>query len=152
MSDLVLEAVPGMSDYEREGELVAYCGIYCRLCDYFTGEIRDSAQDLLAITEKHTELKLFAETSKAFDYDNFVEGLKWLSKEISPCVGGCKGGGGWKDCPFRKCCSEKGLSVCYECSEFPCETLEKHPERKEELTQISQLGLENWIKKRLDLS
>jgi len=139
-----------MSGYEKEEELVAYCGIYCRLCDYFTGRIRDSARDLLAIAEKHAELKLFAETAKAFDYENLVESLKWLSKEMSPCVGGCKGGGGWEDCPFRKCCSEKGLRFCYECSEFPCEVLEKYPKRIEELSQIKQIKLENWIKKKLD--
>jgi hypothetical protein len=139
-----------MSDYEKEGNLVAYCGIYCRLCDYFTGRIRDSARDLLALTEKHTELKLFGETTKAFDYDSFVEGLKWLSKETAPCVGGCRGGGGWKDCPFRKCCGEKGLRVCYDCSEFPCEVLGKYPKRVEELSQIKQSGLENWIEKRLE--
>jgi len=49
-----------MSEYEKESELIAYCGIYCRLCDYYTGRIRDSARDLLGIVKKHSELKLFA--------------------------------------------------------------------------------------------
>jgi hypothetical protein len=68
---------------------------------------------LAGITEKHTELRLFGETTNAFDHDRFVAGLKWLSKEVAPCVGGCRGG--WKGCPFRKCCGEKGLSFCYDC-------------------------------------
>jgi len=138
-----------MSNYEKERELVAYCGIYCRLCDYFTGRIRNSARNLLEIARKHSELKLFADASKAFDFENFVKGLEWISKEISPCVGSCRGGGGWEDCPFRKCCGEKGLRFCYECSEFPCDVLEKYPRRVEELNEIKEMGLEDWIKKNL---
>ena len=139
-----------MSDYEKESELVAYCGIYCRLCDYFTGRIRDSAGNLLDIARRHGELKLFADTSRAFDFENFVKGLEWLSKEISPCVGGCRGGGGWADCPFRKCCSKRGLRFCYECGEFPCEVLEKYPKHIAELREIKKTGLEGWIKKKLE--
>lgn len=138
-----------MSNYEKERELVAYCGIYCRLCDYFTGRIRNSARNLLKIARKHSELKLFADASKAFDFENFVKGLEWISKEISPCVGSCRGGGGWEDCPFRKCCREKGLRFCYECSEFPCDVLEKYPRRVEELNEIKEMGLEDWIKENL---
>lgn len=138
-----------MSNYEKESELVAYCGIYCRLCDYFTGRIRNSARNLLEITRRHNELKLFADTSKAFDYENFVKGLEWISQEMSPCVGGCRGGGGWGDCPIRKCCDEKGVRFCCECSEFPCQVLEKYPKRVEELNGIKKAGLECWIKKNL---
>ena len=139
-----------MSSYEREGELVAYCGIYCRLCDYYAGRIRNSARDLLGIAKAHTELKLFADSSKAFDFDNFVKGLEWLSNEMTPCVGGCRGGGGWGDCPIRKCCIERKLRFCYECTQYPCEILSKYPKRIEELGQIKQVGLENWIKAKLE--
>lgn len=139
-----------MRQYEKEGELVAYCGIYCRLCDYYTGRIRDSVDNLLEIVKSHAELKLFADTTKAFDFENFVKGLEWLSNEISPCVGGCRGGGGWEDCPLRKCCIERGVKLCYECSEFPCETLKKFPKHVKELSEIKNMGLESWIRRRLE--
>jgi hypothetical protein len=138
-----------MSDYKKESELIAYCGIYCRLCDYFTGKIRDSARDLLDVVRTHNELKLFADTAKAFDFENFVTGLKWLSKEISPCVGGCRGGGGWGDCPLRKCCVEKRVRFCYECGDFPCDTLKQFSKRVEQLNELKQQGLESWIKRKL---
>jgi hypothetical protein len=138
-----------MSDYDKETELVAYCGIYCRLCDYFSGRIRDSGRDMLEVTKKHSELRLFADASKAFDYENFMRGLEWFSTEISPCVGSCRGGGGWKNCPIRKCCIEKELKLCSECVSFPCETLKKYPKRVEELNDIKKMGIENWIKKKL---
>lgn len=120
------------------------------MCDYFTGRIQNSARDLLEIARKHTEFKLFADTSKALDYENLVKGLEWLSQETSPCVGGCRGGGGWGDCPIRKCCGKKALGFCYECQEFPCEVLEKYPQRIGELTEIRKIGLKGWIKKNLE--
>jgi len=138
-----------MSEYEKEIELVAYCGIYCRLCDYYTGRIRDSAKDLLRVVEKHPELKLFADTAKAFDFANFIKGLKWVSKEFPPCVGGCRGGGGWRDCPMRKCCVERSVRFCYECSDFPCQALKNFPKRIGELSEIKKTGLESWVKRRL---
>ena len=138
-----------MSNYEKESELVAYCGIYCRECDYFTGRIRDSARDFLEVTKKHGELKLLADTAEAFDFENFVRGLEWLSKEMTPCVGACRGGGGWGDCPFRKCCTEKQLRFCYECNKYPCDVFQEYPKRVEELNEIRKMGLEDWIKKQL---
>jgi hypothetical protein len=138
-----------MGDYGKESDLVAYCGIYCRLCDYFSGRIRASARDLLEVAKKHSELRLFADASEDFDYENFMKGLEWFSREVSPCVGGCKGGGGWGDCPIRKCCMKKELKACYECDSFPCETLKEYPKRIEELNDIKKMGLEDWIKKRL---
>jgi hypothetical protein len=139
-----------MSDYEKESELVAYCGIYCRLCDYYAGKIRDSVRNLLEIVRKHGELKLFADTAKSFDFENFVKGLEWLAKETSPCVGGCRGGGGWGDCPIRKCCSGKRLRFCFECNDFPCEVLKKYPKRIEALNEIRRISLEGWIRRKLE--
>ena len=139
-----------MSDYEKESELIAYCGLYCRLCDYYTGKIRESARRLLEIVEKHGELKIFAEASKAFDFDNFAKGVKWLSTEMSPCVGGCRGGGGWGECPLRKCCIKKGLRFCFECEGFPCDVVKGYRNRVEILKEIKELGVEGWIRKRLE--
>lgn len=139
-----------MSEYEKESELVAYCGIYCRLCDYYTGRIRDSANDLLEVVKSHGELKLFADTAKAFDFENFMKGLRWLCNEFSPCVGGCRGGGGWRACPLRKCCIEKDVKFCYKCNDFPCETLKNYPKRVDELNEIKETGLESWIKQKLE--
>jgi hypothetical protein len=139
-----------MADYVKESELVAYCGIYCRLCDYFAGKIRDSAGQLLDIVKRHGELELFADSAKAFDFENFTDGLEWLYNEVSPCVGACKGGGGWGECPIRKCCVGKKVRFCYECSQFPCSTLEKFPKRIETLNEMKRLGLESWIKKQLE--
>jgi len=72
-----------------------------------------------------------------------------MSAEFTPCIGACKGGGGWGDCPIRKCCIDKSTHFCYECKQFPCDTLDRFPNRIEILNEMKQLGLENWIKKQL---
>jgi len=138
-----------MSGIEKELDLIAYCGIYCRQCDYFTCKISVTAKGLGEVVKNHSELKLFADASQTFDYDNFLKGLEWLSKEVAPCIGACKGGGGWEDCPIRKCCKKHGLKLCSECEEFPCETLNEYPTRVEQLSEIRKIGLETWIKKNL---
>lgn len=55
-----------MSLYKMEKRLIAYCGIYCRTCDWYNGTIRNSAKKLLEIVEKHGELKAVAEMEKSF--------------------------------------------------------------------------------------
>jgi hypothetical protein len=138
-----------MTRYEKEKELIAYCGIYCRLCDYYTGKIREAAGQLLSLVKKHKELKLFAEVEKAYNFEEFVKGLKWINERLTPCVGGCRGGGGWTECPMRKCCIERGFDFCYECPDFPCQTIQKYPRLVENLRELRRIGVEEWIKRRL---
>ena len=66
----------------------------------------------------------------------------------------------WK-CNIRKCCFEdKDLDFCIDCSDFPCQLLEKklknsHPgetrfkyrhEIYDNLRGIKEIGVENWLK------
>jgi hypothetical protein len=83
-----------------------------------------------------------------------IKGLEVLSK--SACAFNCKGGGGWGDCPVRKCCIEKSYDFCYECPEFPCETNwsaeSKHAnifnaKKIRRLQEMKTIGAEEWIKK-----
>ena len=34
-----------------------------------------------------------------------------------------------KDCPFRKCCIQKGISSCGSCPEYPCAALKEYREK-----------------------
>lgn len=54
------------------------------------------------------------------------------------------------DCPLRKCCVERGIRFCYECDDFPCEPLKRFPKRVEELKEIMEMQLENWVKRKLE--
>jgi len=141
-----------LNRYEKEKDMIAYCGLYCRICDYYTDKIRNSARNLLEIVRRHRELKIFAETTKAYDFDELLRGLEWLAKELGPCIGGCRGGGGWEECPLRKCCIEKGVEFCFECSEYPCDILEKFKGCTDRLNQIRDMGIEEWVKKQLGIA
>ena len=73
-----------------------------------------------------------------------------MATTLTPCIGGCRGGGGWKECPVRKCCIERNVDFCFECSEFPCKILEEFsPHVVDRLREIKELGIENWIKRQL---
>lgn len=71
---------------------------------------------------------------------------------------GCKSDtltGEWcKDCALKKCAREKGLDFCYECKEYPCESLENfktdkmypyHGEVYDYMKSIKKLGKTTWL-------
>lgn len=132
--------------YKFEKDLVAYCGIYCRKCDYYTNSMANAAKALLSYVEKHGELKDIVNTSKSCDYEEFLKGLKWLAK-AEPCMG-CRTGEGWPDCPIRKCILNKELNYCFECKEFPsCEVLKVSQAELQVkmLSDIKKKGIEKYI-------
>ena len=59
------------------------------------------------------------------------------------------------DCPTRICAREKGLLHCGECDDFPCDALKEfyedgnyiHEVAYQNLLEIKQYGLENWLNK-----
>ena len=60
---------------------------------------------------------------------------------------------------FRKCAKEKGITRCYECSDFPCKRLEDfipvhvengivhHENIINDLMLMKEIGLQNWVDK-----
>ena len=133
-------------DKERE-KAVSYCGNYCRKCDWYTGKIKEPADQLLALIKKRPEIKGWV--SEKCDANNFIKGLEWLS-EAGFCTYTCKAGSGWSQCPVRKCCENKGLSFCFECADFPCKLWGKWPfdqSKIERLNEIKEMGVQEWIKK-----
>lgn len=134
--------------YEEERtKAVGYCGEYCHKCDWHAGRIKEPADQLLHLINIRPELKGWI--MEKCDADNFVAGLQWLS-ESGFCAYSCKSGSGWKDCPVRKCCENKGRSFCFECGEFPCKTWGKWPfqeEKAQTLREIQRVGLAEWVKK-----
>ncbi|MCJ7570271.1 MAG: DUF3795 domain-containing protein [Candidatus Thermoplasmatota archaeon] len=86
-----------------------------------------------------------------FDFNEFLKGVKYFSKEDSGayCQEPCKQGGG-VSCKNRPCARERGLEICYECKDFPCEhfswTLEEYPEKLKDYERFKKLGFEGWIR------
>jgi hypothetical protein len=93
-------------------------------------------------------------TTKAATLRKLLGDLKYSRNAPVPSIAG--GGGGWSNCPVRKCCIAKGLDFCFECPEFPCERIwgekSEHAnvftaDKTKRLQEMKEIGVEEWIKK-----
>jgi len=145
-----------MVDINEAKKLIGYCGIYCGSCGMFRGRIYSKiAQDFLEVIKAAgypDEITINQKGVKPdFDFDEFLKGIEYFSKEDSAayCQEPCKKGGG-VPCKNRLCAKERGLEICYECKDFPCEhfswTLEKSPEKAKDYERFKKLGFEGWIR------
>jgi len=135
--------------YEFEMNLVGFCGLYCRECDYYKNIFGNKAKDLLAEIEKSKWIKTVWKSLDApFDADHFIEALKWVASS-SGCLG-CIAGAGWPDCPIRKCAKAKDVRGCFDCEDYPCDiiSVEQAASQRELIEQIKARGLRGYIRAR----
>lgn len=88
----------------------AYCGIDCHRCPVYIATINN-------------DKRLREETAKKWSEEI---NLKIEAKDLV-CYG-CKSNQIWqmcRNCPFTKCCKEKGLNNCGECDSYPCSEISK---------------------------
>ena len=132
--------------YEFEKNLVGFCGLYCRECIYYKNIFQIKAKDFFDEIKNHDEIRLVWESLNApFDIDQFVAGLQWLAAS-SGCLG-CRAGGGWPECPIRKCAHRNEVQGCFQCNDYPCTTIsgkEGHYQRKL-IERIKNTGLVEYI-------
>ena len=139
-------------NYEEEKKrYVSFCGSYCRACDWHTGRIRKTFQSALGMLEEYG-LRRFIEGKG--DYENLKLGLQMLAN--SAIDSGCKADIAENPeedrCRIRQCCVSKGLDLCNECADFPCELLKTNPgvikfHCIENLNEIKEKGIKHWIDK-----
>ena len=135
-------------------DLITYCGGYGGSCAGFVGYphqkhlARIFAEWLDASGCEHW----MPESVKEFDYHEFRKGLDYFSSEESPprCHKCCKGGDGNPECAVRICCREKRLSICADCSDFPCDKL--RPEWLAQLKEYREVGRTEWLRKRVRMA
>lgn len=136
---------------EKE-DLLAFCGLYCKDCAGFTGEIVDTAsklKDTLTTYKfEQTASALFSEQLR--DYDKFLDMLNFII--TLKCEKVCRFRETTESgCSIRKCCKDRKYYACYECEEYEtCEKLkglEKlHGDAYlKNIKQIREMGFENWI-------
>jgi hypothetical protein len=129
---------------------ISFCGSYCHLCDWHTGEIRKTFSAALHLFD---DLGLQRVLADGVGSEGFRRGLESVMRpSICP---GCKAEApirkpGKDRCEIRQCCFRKGLDLCSECDDFPCKTLETNPSVikfhcLENLKCIRNQGLEHWI-------
>lgn len=149
MSAVDVENMAGPADPRR---LVTYCGGFCGNCGTYRGRVvAKVAADFKELIDGHH----FAEWVPVyedidFSFGDLQKGLEFFSdREKGPyCQHPCREGGG-PPCQIRPCAREKGVEVCFECPEFPCEKLawvvERHPDRPEDQERFKELGWQGWI-------
>jgi len=122
--------------------LVAPCGDYCGGCGQYNGLISEAA----TLMREFADLYGFQIRSKGeFDFQQFLKGLDWFIDHAK--CSGCKEGGGPSWCEVRKCCSEKGLRICFECEEFPCSKMKEYgdPDTMDRYKRFCEIGFEKWV-------
>ncbi|MFP4364401.1 MAG: DUF3795 domain-containing protein [Spirochaetia bacterium] len=106
----------------KQINMVAFCGLFCRDCIFYKGKAADLAQKLLTELDEYA----FEKTAKLLeampgmrtfegykDFRSLLSGLTQLK-----CNTVCKESGGGADCKMRLCCTEKGYQGCWECADY----------------------------------
>jgi hypothetical protein len=119
---------------------VGICGLYCGTCPSY-----------LAYQKNDVELLEKMSKERGISVEEMrCEGC--LSDKLAPHCVDCRHG-------FRKCASEKQVTWCFECEDFPCQRLEDfrnvhivngishHEHIIEENEYIKAHGLEKWVEK-----
>jgi len=101
-----------------DGDLIAYCGLYCGDCFGYKGKVADLARDL----RKELRQAKFEEAVKGIpfkEFQHYNECYEVLGAMVRlRCKSACRGGGGNPFCKIRKCCQTKDVEGCWECGDF----------------------------------
>ncbi len=118
-------------------DMLGYCGIYCGRCDIHVACKTGDTAGQQAIA----------------DWINEHHGAKCTAEEIR--CSGCKGplDEHWSvSCKVRLCASERGVTTCVDCGEYPgCDTLETfyrggdYESARKTLERIREIGLNAWL-------
>lgn len=137
-------------------DVIACCGLCCLDCHGYTGKIADLARDLrkelrAAKYDKFAESISASPFAKAFG--KYPECYELLGQMVKfRCKKGCRKGGGPPFCKIRKCCQEKNIPGCWECTTWEqCEKLvflnAVHGDaHRKNLAAIKKKGIEGFIK------
>jgi hypothetical protein len=117
-------------------KLVTYCGLYCGLCGWHVRLPQRAA----ALAES-IALEEFPPPKQVAQ---FLENLSHPSEDKR-----CRGGKCGARCAIKKCAIAKGVTVCADCSEFPCQRIQtlarSEPTLVHDGQRIRKIGLEAWI-------
>jgi hypothetical protein len=124
-------------------EFVTYCGLHCDLCSARSR----IPQRAMALQEAMTDEGW---PTWGRDFPDFAE--FWAFLEGLHADGGCPGcraGGGDPGCQIRVCARERGLNLCNECGDFPCEYIQalaaRYPTLIADNRRMQVVGLEQWL-------
>jgi len=141
---------------EQNGDLIAYCGLYCGDCFGYKGKIADLARDLRRELRqaKFDRIAESLSTVSFFEaYKSYPQCYEVLGAMVKfRCKRTCKNGGGPPFCKMRECCQKKGIEGCWQCDDFEtCDNLDflkpAHGDAHiKNLRILEKAGVESFLK------
>ena len=135
--------------------LITYCGVLGRTCARWHGfaQFRELARFLAEIADGHGFQHWMPDAVTEFDYAEFRKGLDFFSNENTwlVCRKCCRGGDG-PECRIRDCCRQRGVDLCFECGDFPCDTVKGNPALMQRSKRYTELGRDAWLREQEELA
>ena len=135
-------------------DLITYCGCYGGSCARWCGytEFRHSARILAEWVDAMGCQYWMPTEVKEFDFTEFRKALDFFGGEDTwfVCRKCCRGGDSYPECPVRKCCVERGILLCFECDEFPCEKTQSLGGLVGRAEEYRELGREEWLRRQVE--
>ena len=133
-----------------EKELTTYCGLYCPACGIHQGKVAEAVDGLQKLIHSYgfdKQMGGLSTVEPAFaNYDKFNGVMEAIKRFFGRCDN-CRRGGGPPDCKIRNCASDRGYSLCTDCSDMDkCDILESYPWALPALQKIRSMGYDKWIK------
>lgn len=94
--------------------MICFCGHDCSRCVTYQATVRDD--DALRMRSQ----SFYRET---FGQDLPIEAFHCLGGRSEQVFSLCR------ECPWIKCCRERGIGSCEECAEYPCPALGAYQEK-----------------------
>jgi hypothetical protein len=129
-------------------DLITYCGVDGRTCARWHGftQFRKLARLLAEIADGHGFQHWMPEGVPEFDYAEFRKGLDFYGSDDTwlVCRKCCRGGDG-PACRIRNCCRQRGVELCFECGDFPCDAVKGHSALMQRSKRYGELGRDAWL-------
>jgi hypothetical protein len=129
-----------------DDDLITYCGLYCGICaercaiPRLAKELLDMVKD-----EGYDQFYEFVPGMKEH-YPSFVK----ILEDFSMMECGCRDRkGGPPDCEIRICANGRGMFVCMDCQDFPCDKWSAianiYPLLTSDAHRYREIGKERWL-------
>jgi len=101
------------TNFPKDKNLIAYCGIDCSQCFSYKMTVSEVAKALRRELRVAKLKNFWQEIPFLGKYESFKKSLDGLA--MLRCKNGCRGGGGNPWCKIRKCCQKKDFWSCGKC-------------------------------------
>ena len=134
----------------RREKLVTCCGMYCGTCARWTEHpaVRTCAAALAEVMDGHGFQHWMPEAVKEFDYAEFRKGLEFFQDSDTwlVCRVPCRDNPQMARCRIRQCCERREITLCFDCTDFPCQDVEWPQFMLASAEEYGKLGRQEWLR------